>query len=91
MGHLIHSECGLIADILADAKYPPLPAGFKEKYTKEASKSDTGYLSKSAYLDLFAKVREATIAAAGKLTDADLDKPIEGPMAKMRRTGQHCC
>jgi hypothetical protein len=86
LGHLIHSECQLTAEVLPDAKYPALPPGFGEKYTKETAKNDTGFLGKSAYLDLFAKVREATVNAVGKLSDADLDKPTTGRMAQFAPT-----
>jgi hypothetical protein len=82
LGHLIDAEPHLVKMILPDAKYPELPAGFSEKHNKEGSKSDTGFLNKSAYLDLFAKTREATLAAVAKLSDADLDKPTSGNMAK---------
>ena len=51
-------------------------------HNKEASKRDSGFLTKAAYLDLFGKVREATMAAAGKLSDADLDKATTGNMAQ---------
>jgi DinB superfamily len=82
MGHLIEAECHLTKMILADAKYPELPKGFSEQHNKEASKRDSGFLTKAEYLGLFAKSREATIAAVAKLTDADLDKPVTGNMAK---------
>ena len=86
MGHLIEGECGLTKDILAGAKYPELPKGFSDNYNKEASKRDSGFLTKAEYLGLFSKAREATIAAVSKLTDADLDKPTTGNMAKFAPT-----
>jgi DinB superfamily len=81
LGHLIDAEANLTKMILPDAKYPELPKGFSEQHNKEGAKRDAGFLSKADYLTLFAKAREATIAAASKLTDADLDKPTSGPLA----------
>jgi uncharacterized damage-inducible protein DinB len=86
MGHLIEAECGLTKMILPDAKYPELPKGFSDNHNKEASKRDSGFLTKAEYLALFSKSREATIAAASKLTDADLDKAVTGNMAKFAPT-----
>ena len=82
IGHLIVGEGHLVAQGIPDVKYPELPAGFAEKYTKETSRSDTGFLTKKQYLDLFNAGRQTTIAAVGKLTDADLDKPTSGKMAQ---------
>jgi hypothetical protein len=82
LGHLISGEAYLVKQAIPDAQFPELPAGFSEKYTKETSKSDTGFLTKKQYLELFNKLREASIAAVGKLSDADLDRPIEGKMAQ---------
>ena len=82
LGHLVSGESGLAQIIFPDAKYPKLPAGFKEQYTKENSSKDTGFLGKSTYLDMFAKARQTTIEIVGKLKDSDLDKPVSGPMAK---------
>ena len=87
LGHLISSEVDL-GKVLPGVKYPALPAGFAEQYTKETSKQNDGkgFLTKAAYLDLFNKVRGATIAATTALSDADLDKPTEGPMAQFAPT-----
>jgi hypothetical protein len=89
LGHLISAENYLIGShIPGGAAYPELPAGFDKKYTKETSSSDAagGFLKKDEYLALFNKVREASIAAVDKLTDADLDRPISGNMAKFAPT-----
>jgi hypothetical protein len=84
LGHLIVGEVFLAKDDLPGAKYPALPAGFAEQYTKETSGSDSpkGVLSKAQYLELFNAARTATIAAVAQLTPADLDKPTKGSMAK---------
>ena len=56
---------------------PPLPAGFKEKHSKETAKSDDpkAFLTKAEYLDLYKKQRAATMKVLDGMSDADLDKP----------------
>jgi hypothetical protein len=87
LGHLIVGEVELGKDV-PGTKYAELPPGFAGQYTKETSKqTDTkGYLTKAAYLDLFTRARTATIAAVKALSDADLDKPNTGPIAKFAPT-----
>jgi uncharacterized damage-inducible protein DinB len=84
LGHLIAAEPYLVRQGLPDAPYPELPAGFDEAYGKEGAAADKpkGLLTKAQYLELFNKCRSATLAAVAKLTDADLDRPVEGNMAK---------
>src|SRR5437588_10842865 len=88
LGHLITAEGGLLADCLPGAAYQPLPAGFREKYTKETASSDApaGFLKKGDYLATFNQAREATLAALDKLSDADLDRPTTGKMAQFAPT-----
>jgi uncharacterized damage-inducible protein DinB len=81
LGHMIVGEPFLVRSELADATFPDLPAGFAEKHTKETSTSDTGFLGKAEYLDLYKKMRKATLAALETLTDSDLDRPCTGRMA----------
>jgi hypothetical protein len=83
LGHLISAEAMFLKEI-PGAKIPELPAGFAEQHNKEKAKSESlsGFLKKDEYLALFKKVREATKAALAGLSEADLDKPISGPMAK---------
>jgi uncharacterized damage-inducible protein DinB len=84
LGHLIGAESYLIRQGVSDAAYPELPAGFVERHAKETAAVDppTGYATKAQYLDLYNKARAATLAALDRLTDADLDKPTQGNMAK---------
>jgi uncharacterized damage-inducible protein DinB len=86
LGHLISAEPYLVKMLTPDAKYPELPAGFAEQYGKEGASRDTGFLSKAEYLELFSKVRKATLAFVEGLNDADLDKPVTGNMAKYAPT-----
>lgn len=85
LGHLITSEIGLVKADIPDAAYPDLPAGFAEQHNAEHAKSESadGYLAKQQYADLFNRVRQATIATVGKLSDDDLDRPSQGPLKQM--------
>lgn len=78
LGHLIDSEVKMLLSQLPDAKVPVLPAGFAETHNQERSKTDAGFLTKAAYLNLFEEVRAATTAA---VAGADLDKASTGNMA----------
>jgi hypothetical protein len=84
LGHLTASEVMLVKEELPDAAYPALPAGFAEKHTKETSTVNPprNFCSKAEYLDLFNKVRSATLATVEKLTEAELDRPAIGRMAQ---------
>jgi hypothetical protein len=83
LGHLIASECRLLAAIPGGVS-PELPSGFAERHSKDvaAAEPPKGFLTKAEYLALFRKVREQTFAKLDKLPDADLDKPNTGPMAQ---------
>ena len=83
LGHLIEGEVALGGE-LPGATYPQLPASIKGQYDKKtASRGPAGgYLTKNQYLELFNQARAATIANVDKLSDADLDKPNTGSMAK---------
>ncbi len=86
IGHLITAERGMVTENMPGVKYPELPAGFAERHTKEAAARDTGFGTKAEYLDLFNKVRQTTIDAVAKLSEADLDKPTVGRVAQMAPT-----
>ena len=76
VGHLIGSEHQMIENV-APGIMPELPAGFADKYTSETSKSDNpgDFHTKAQLMELFEKVRAATMAALEKMSDADFDKP----------------
>jgi hypothetical protein len=82
LGHLIGAEVRFGSQ-LPTAAYPELPAGFVERHGKETAAVDPpkGFGTKAEYLNLFTKVREATLTALDKASDADLDRPTTGPMA----------
>jgi len=88
VGHLIASERNMVRSNLPDTPYPELPAGFADRHgPKETTRDDpAGFATKAVYLDLFNKTRQATLEALAKLSDADLDRPTEGGMAKFAPT-----
>jgi uncharacterized damage-inducible protein DinB len=88
LGHLIASEVHLVRSQLPNAAFPELPAGFAEQHGKETAGQEPPkqFGSKEQYLALFNRVREATKAAAAKLSDADLDRPTTGQMASFAPT-----
>ena len=73
---LIVGEVAFFHKGIPGVKSPALPAGFPELYgpDKAAVDATAGYKTKDEYLALFDQVRNATIAALDRLTDADLDK-----------------
>lgn len=87
LGHLISAETHFGA-MLPGARFPELPAGFAQQHDKPTSSQEppTGFANKATYLDLFKKVRAASMAALDKMSDADLDKPTQGPMAQFAPT-----
>jgi hypothetical protein len=88
LGHLVAGEVALAKMVLPDAKFPELPAGFNEKHGKATATSDDpkGFYTKAEYLGLYKQMREATLAALAKLSDADLDKPNTSTMGKFAPT-----
>ncbi len=83
LGHLILAEQNMMKGI--GGTPPALPAGFAEQHAKAMATVDPpkGFATKNVYVDLLNKTREATLEAAEKLPDSDLDKPVEGPMARI--------
>jgi hypothetical protein len=78
IGHLIGAEIALIGG--SGAKMPELPVGFKERYTKETSKSDDAskFATKAELLAIYDKVRAASIEFAKSVTPAQL--AAKGPV-----------
>jgi hypothetical protein len=76
LGHLISSESNLVSAVCPE-KGAELPEGFAAAHSKESCGSDDPkqFCSKQEYLDLYAKVRESTVAALESLSDGDFDKP----------------
>ncbi|MDB5337235.1 MAG: DinB superfamily protein [Planctomycetaceae bacterium] len=81
LGHLIQSTYGIMEGV-CPGSMPTLPAGFKEKHSKETATSDkpADFLTKAEYLKLAAEQNAAAAVALAKQTDADLDKPSPDSM-----------
>jgi uncharacterized damage-inducible protein DinB len=86
LGHVINAEAQYFLPQIPGATVPELPADFGKQHDKERSKSDTGFRTKDEYLNLFNKVRQATLAALDKIPEADLDKPVTGNLARIAPT-----
>lgn len=76
LGHLISSEVQLL-DKVAPGQGVELPDGFAEAHSKEACSNDdaASFHGKQAYVDLFDKVRAASLAALDAYPESDLDNP----------------
>lgn len=76
VGHLIAAEQKMI-DNVCPHTMPDLPEGFAEKYTNDTCKSDkaSDFNSKAELQSLYEKVRAGTLAALGKMSESDFDKP----------------
>jgi hypothetical protein len=83
LGHLCWSEPMIVRGQLPDARYPSVPEDWKDLYGAKGAGNDgpAQFKKKAEYLTLFNEVRQATLAAVGRLTDADLDRPTKGEMA----------
>jgi uncharacterized damage-inducible protein DinB len=88
LGHLIKSEHQFIAVAGGPEACPKLPDGFADQHTKQTASQEPpkGFGTKAQYLDLFNKTREAALSVLAKMSDADLDKPTAGDMAKFAPT-----
>jgi uncharacterized damage-inducible protein DinB len=88
LGHVIVSERSFARDHFPGLTLPELPAGFEKQHGKETQFVDppAGFAAKAVYLDLFAKVRRATLAGLETLNDAALDQPTTGSMSTFAPT-----
>ncbi len=75
LGHLICSESDLL-NVVQPGAGPVLQADFVAKHSKEnsASTNPADFCTKAQYLELFAKVKEATFKTLDQVSDEDLDK-----------------
>jgi DinB superfamily len=77
LGHLCVAETNLVNGVNPGA-VPELPAGFAARFENKKTNhiDDPAQLAtKQQVMDLFTKIRAATIASLGKLSEADLDAP----------------
>jgi uncharacterized damage-inducible protein DinB len=88
LGHLVDAEPHLLAGQLPGASYPQPPAGWSDQHSKQTAAVDPprGFATKAEYLRLLRQMRDATIAALDRLSDADLDRPTTGTMAQFAPT-----
>jgi hypothetical protein len=86
IGHLVRAEANFLGNNFPGTAAAELPLGFAERHSKEAAKADDGFATKAEYLDLFGKVRSATLAALEAMPDTDLDRPTAGPIAALAPT-----
>jgi len=87
LGHLIVAETNMVNSVKPGA-IPELPAGFKEKFTKETSKIDdpAAFPKKDQLLAQFEKTRAATVAWAKSLTPAEMQQATPEAMARFVAT-----
>jgi len=81
LGHAIESEHDMI-EAIVPGSMPELPAGFRERHTKDKAKSDNpqDFFKKDEYLKAFNEQRAGTLKALARMSDADFDKPSPEPM-----------
>ncbi|HEY2840710.1 MAG TPA: DinB family protein [Pirellulales bacterium] len=81
LGHLIQAEHDLI-NMVCPGSMPALPEGFKKQHAKETAALDDpkAFHTKAEYLKLMGQQRAATLAALGKVSEADLDRDSPEPV-----------
>lgn len=76
LGHLISSEIQLLNSV-APGQGIELPDGFADAHSKEKCNNDdpAGFYGKGAYVELFDKVRAASLSALDAFAESALDDP----------------
>lgn len=76
LGHLISSEVQLLESV-APGQGTELPGGFVDAHSNEACNNDdpADFCEKSTYVEMFDKVRAASLAALDAYAQSDLDNP----------------
>ncbi|HEX3357210.1 MAG TPA: DinB family protein [Tepidisphaeraceae bacterium] len=88
LGHLCVAETNLM-NMASPGSMPELPAGFADRFANKKTNhvDDPKQLATKAELvELFGKIRAATIAATKKLSEADLSKPGPENLRQMAPT-----
>jgi uncharacterized damage-inducible protein DinB len=90
IGHLAVAERNLV-NAFQPGAVPELPAAFAAKFTKETSKVNdpAAFPKKAELMDALYNTRQATIAWAKGLSEADLDKPGPEKMKNFAPTIGH--
>ena len=91
IGHLIQSEHHLI-EAAVPGSMPALPAGFRERHTKETAASDNpgDFLSKDEYLQLAREVRAGTLKVLDGMSESDIEKPVSGRVPPFIKKAGEC-
>ena len=86
LGHLIGAE-NMMLEAIRPGSMPKLPAGFREKHTKETAKSDNpkNFLTKDEYLALAKEQRSGTLKVLESMSEADFDAPVPEPLSHYLR------
>jgi uncharacterized damage-inducible protein DinB len=80
LGHLILAE-QMFNNMINPESAPALPDGFKEAHDlKNKELSDSGFVSKDKYMELFAAQRAATKAVLEAIPDSELDDTRDGKL-----------
>ena len=90
IGHLIGAEARMV-NAASPGAAPMPPASFTDKFKKDTASIDDAsfFPSKNELLETFGKQRDATIAWASKLSEADLAKPMPEPINRFAPTVGH--
>jgi hypothetical protein len=90
IGHLIGAEARMV-NAAAPGAAPLPPASFMDKFKKEtASIDDPAFFpKKEELLEAFNKGRDATIAWASTLKEADMGHPLPEPVSRFAPTTGH--
>jgi uncharacterized damage-inducible protein DinB len=86
LGHLIRVE-KMIVDMIKPGASPALPEGFAEAHDiKNDALTDTGFVTKDKYLELYAAQRAATMAVLTEVPDSELDDTRNGTLPQWAST-----
>ena len=86
LGNVIGGDIALVRSQLPDAAFPELSDALQHRFGAEGTGLDHGFPTRDELLDLFDRVRAATIANLETLSDADLDRPTTGNVAQIAPT-----
>ena len=86
LGHLCRAEVNLM-NLVKSGSMPELPAGFADRFDKKTATIDDpkAFVSKQELIDLFTKIRQATINVATSISAADLDTAMPEKMQRLAK------
>ena len=90
IGHLIVSQAGLVESV-CPGQMAPLPAGFAERYTKDAAGSDdpAAFDSKADLLRIADEQHASVMAVLDSVSETDLEKPSPEQFRRFGPTVAH--